>query len=221
MPPSPQFQKWQKNQLFEAIQGAGLDPREFEFEDGDAEVRLKHKWSDSCFIFGGDAGHYVGRCVVGDGPDWPYQIYSWQTLVPRVKRWLEEVKHDLETPDLWAELKREGGLLGAGSDEISKNTPFTPDEQKEIAGRLQEIAERVGRTYSLSVEQTRVLNAKIDYLIDAAGRLGRTDWRGVFVGVMLTFVLASAFPPESVSKFLLTVLRAIGHLYRFPELPGV
>ena len=74
MPPSPQFQKWQKNQLFETIQGAGLDPREFEFEDGDAEVRLKHKWSDSCFIFGGDAGHYIGRYVVGDGPEWPYDI---------------------------------------------------------------------------------------------------------------------------------------------------
>lgn len=72
--------------------------------------------------------------------------------MPRVKRWLEEVKRDLETPDLWAELKREAELLGAGSDEITKNAPFTPDEQKEIAGRLQEIAERV------SVEQTRVLN---------------------------------------------------------------
>lgn len=76
-----------------------------------------------------------------------------------------------------------------------------------------------GRT--LSVEQTRVLNVKIDYLIDAAGRLGRIDWRGVFIGVMLTFVLASAFPPESVSKFLLMVLRAIGHLYGFPGLPSV
>jgi len=47
--------------------------------------------------------------------------------------------------------KREAELLGAGSDEITKNTPFTPDEQKEIAGRLQEIAKRVGRTYSLSL----------------------------------------------------------------------
>jgi hypothetical protein len=48
--------------------------------------------------------------------------------------------------------------------------------------------------------------------------VGLTGWRGVFVGA---FVLASAFPPESVSKFLLTVLRAIGDLYGFPELPGV
>jgi hypothetical protein len=53
---------------------------------------------------GGDARHYVGRYLVGDGPDWSYEVYSWQALMPRVTRWLEEVKHDLETPDLWAEL---------------------------------------------------------------------------------------------------------------------
>ena len=129
------------------------------------------------------------------------------------------LQRDLATPDLWAELKGEAELLGDAPNEVSENSPFTPDEQKEIARRLREMEEYAGRTYPLSVEQMRVLATKIDYLIDAAGRLGRTDWRGVFVGVMLTFVLASAFPPESVIKILLTVLRAIGHLYGFPELP--
>jgi hypothetical protein len=220
MPPSPQFQKWQKNQLFEAIEGAGLDPREFEFEDGDAEVRLKHKWSDSCFIFGGDAGHYVGRCVVGDGPDWPYEIYSWQTLMPRVKRWLEEVKRDLETPDLWAELRREAELLGAGVDKVTENTPFTLDEQKQIAARIDELAKSVSRTHSLSEDQMHALDAKLDYLVDASRRLGRKDWFITFIGVIITFVLTAAIAPESARTIFQTFLRAIGHLYGFPELPS-
>jgi hypothetical protein len=96
------MQKRKKNQIFEAIQGVGLDPRGFEFEDSDADVRLKHKWSKSYFIFGGDAGHYLGRYVVGDGPDWPYEVYSWQPLMTRVSGWLKDVKLDLDTPDLWA-----------------------------------------------------------------------------------------------------------------------
>jgi hypothetical protein len=34
------LQKWQANQLFDAIQVAGLDPREFNFQNNDdAEVR--------------------------------------------------------------------------------------------------------------------------------------------------------------------------------------
>ncbi len=220
MTPSLQLQKWQKNQIFETIQSAGLDPREFDLEDADAEVRIKHKWSESHFVVGGNAGHYIGRYAAGDATAWPYDSYSWQNLMTRISRWLEDVKRDLETPDLWAELQREAELLGDASNEVTNNTPFTPDEQKEIVERLREMAGYVRHTYSLSEEQMRVLGAKIDYLIDAAGRLGRTDWRGMLVGVILTFFLASAFPPESVRKFLLTILRALGRLYGLPELPG-
>lgn len=89
------------------------------------------------------------------------------------------------------------------------------------------MAEYVRRTYSLSEEQMRVLDAKINYhLVEAAGRLGRTDWRGLFVGVIVSYILTAALPPESARSIFLTfmtLLRAIGHLYgqKLPELPGV
>jgi len=141
-------------------------------------------------------------------------------MISGVSRWLVDVKRDLETPDLWAELQREAQLLGDASDEATENTPFTPDEQKEIAMRLQGMAEQARHTYSLSEEQMRVLNAKIDYLKAAAGRLGRIHWRDVFLGVMFTFVLASALPPESVRHIVLTILRTIVQHHGFPELPN-
>jgi hypothetical protein len=56
-------------------------------------------------------------------------------LLSRVNAWADEVKHDLATPDLWAEIQREVKLLGVGSDHVKENTPFTPNEQKEIARR--------------------------------------------------------------------------------------
>jgi hypothetical protein len=218
------LQKWQNNQIFEAIQNAGLDPRDFDPKEADAEVRIKHKWSESYFIVGGNAGHYVGRYVVGDAPDWRYEAYSWQTLMERVSGWLKDVKRDLETPDLWAELQRETELLGDTSKYATENTPFTPEEQKEIVGRLKELAEYAGRTYWLSGEQMQVLDAKIDYLVDAAGRLGRTDWRSVFVGAIVSYILTAAIPPESARSVLLTfmkLLRAIAPLFGhvLPELP--
>jgi hypothetical protein len=190
--------KYQRNDIFRAIESAGLEPREFDLSDDDAEARIKHRWAESYFIIGGDAGHYAGHYVVGDGVDWPYEVYSWRALMERVSRWLGEVKHDLETPDLWAELRSDTELLVATSDETRENTPFTPAEQKEIARALQELGEDAKSTYALSAAQEQELDAKLDYLVDAAGRLGRTDWRGVFVGVMLSLVLSGALPPESV-----------------------
>jgi hypothetical protein len=157
------FEKWQRNAIFKAIQAAGLDPKEFDLDDSDARVQIKHKWSNSCFIVG---EHYVGYRIVGEGPDWRYEVHSWEPLLSRVSTWASEVKLDLETPDLWAEMQREIKLLRAASDDLTGNTPFTLDEQKEIARRLQELSEHARTTYALSPAQMLVLEAKLDYLDD-------------------------------------------------------
>lgn len=214
------LQKWQRNDVFEAIQAAALDPSHFDLDDVDAGVRIKHRWSESYFVVGGDPGHYNGRYVVGDGPAWPYEVYSWQALTPRISGWLGDVKRDLDTPDLWAELRHDAELLGAASGETTENTPFTQAEREEITERLRALRDHVMSTYSLSEPQMRLLDEKLDYLVEAAGRLGRTDWRGVFVGVMCSWFVSAALPPASALHILITLLHSTGHFYGFPQLPS-
>jgi hypothetical protein len=213
------LQKWQTNGIFETIRSVGLDPREFDLENSQVDARIKHKLSESYFFVGGDAGHYVGRSVVGDGVDRQFDEFSWQPLIARVRRWFEEVKRDLATPDLWAELQRETELLRGHSDDSTENTLFTPSEQSEIASRLLELKDRTTHAYSLSVAQMQVLDAKIDYLTHAADRLGRIDWRNAFVGVILGYLLVLALPPESAHDIVVQMLLAIGPFYGFPALP--
>jgi hypothetical protein len=215
--PTPLLHKWQRNVVFEAIQAVGLDPIDFDLADSGAEVQIKHKWSESIFIIGGGPGHYVGRHVVGDGPDWSYDAYSWQALATRVSTWLQEVKRDFETPDLWAELRREVHLLEVASNEVTENTPFTQDEQKQIAARLQGLAKHLSDASPLSEAQKQIFNVKLDYLVDGSRRLGRKDWLNIFIGVTLSFLLSTAFPPDVARGIFSTCLRAIGLLY--PELP--
>ena len=210
------LRKWQRNDIFQAIQAAGIDPTEFDLQDDGVEVRIKHQWTDSCFTIGGGPGHYVGRWIVGDGPDWPFDAYSWTAMPTRMRDWLAQVKPDLETPDLWAELQRGVGLLGANFEDLTENAPFTLDEQRVIAERLQELAEGMRRTYSLSETQMWVLKAKLDYLVEAAGRLGRIDWRNAFAGAILGFILTAAISPDAGRAMILgnsgsrSVLRASG-----------
>jgi hypothetical protein len=217
------LQKWQKNQIFEAIQKAGLDPREFDLQDGDDKIFVNHRSSTSFFTIRYD-GKYIGNYVIGDAPEWSYEQYSWQPLLDRIKRWLEEVKRDLEMPDLWNDLRREAELLGFASEETAENTPFTNAEQKEIGHKLQKLAENAKIMHSFSADQMQDLHTKINYLIDAAGRLGRTDWRGVFVGVIVSYILTAGIPPESARSVFLTFiafLRSIGSIFGhgLPELP--
>jgi hypothetical protein len=122
-------------------------------------------------------------------------------------------------PDLWAELRNEAKLFGPTFDESAENTPFTKDERREIERRLKETAQHVRHAYSFSEVQMRVIDAKLEYLVTAAGRLGRVDWRNACVGAMLGILFTAALPPEAVRHILLMVLRGVVHF--FPALPWV
>jgi hypothetical protein len=213
----PLLRKQHRNDIFKAIQAVGLDPNEFDLEDFDDKVRIKHKWSESYFIVSSMVGYYVGQYLVGDGMAWPTNPTSWQTLMPHISRWLEDVKQDLDTPDLWAELKREAQLLGADASVVTENKAFTVDEQREIAERLKKLGEYVNATHSLSKAQMQALEKKLDYLVDASARLGRKDWLIAFIGAIFGFVFTAALAPDSARSIFTTFLRGIGLFY--PELP--
>jgi hypothetical protein len=214
--PFPLLQKEEKNDIIAAIRAVGLDPREFDLDECVTEVRVTNKRSEWSFIVGGRPGHYAGRYTFAEGMDRPYEGFRWDAVMSHVNRWLQLVKRDLDTPDLWAELRREAELLGGGSNNVIANTLFTSEEQKEIAQRLNKLSKDVSNAISLSEAQKHALDEKIDYLIDASCRLGRKDWLNTFIGVTLPFFLAAALAPEAARSIFLMSLRAIGLLY--PEI---
>jgi hypothetical protein len=208
-----QLVKWQRNAIYEAIEAGGLDVSECTFTYDDAQARVTHVPSGSYFLLEGDPSHYTVTAVVGEDPPWPSEAYSWTKVAERVRRWAEDVKRDVGTPDLWAELQRARELLTDPRYEEVENTPFTSDEQTEIAAQLREIRQVAQTTYSLSDAEMRSLDARLGYLEAAAGRLGRTDWRGVFVGVIITVILAGLLPPEAVHHVFVTTLLGLEHLF--------
>lgn len=214
--------KRQQNEFFEAIQNASLAPEEFDLNVGTDESTIRHLPSGAAFVLGGVAGRYVVRRVAGDEPVEEREGISWYRVTQQLDLWLMRVKRDVEMPDLWAQLRRRRELLAAISDDAVENRPFTDSEQRQIAEQLQELKEYVGRTYSLSESQMRVLEERLDYLIDAARRAGRRDWLLMVAGVMLSYVLAVELPPEAARAILDTFLKGISRILgrEFPELPG-
>lgn len=134
---------------------------------GDEETTVDHRWSESYFVVRDALPYYEGEHVAGDGPPWPYKAYDWQRLKEDLVRWLRDGKSDLETPDFWAELGGERELLGLAPEE-AENSPFTPEEQEEIAKQLREIKEYVKEMYPLSNPQLHALEERLDYLETAA-----------------------------------------------------
>lgn len=214
--------KWQGNEVFRAVQEAGLSPEAFDWDVGADASILRHRPSGAYFVFGGVAGNYVTRYVAGEGPVEERTGLSQYRLMEQVKLWLFAVELDIDTPDLWARLEREAELLGAVSDEAIENTPLTPAEQGEIEEQLRELKDYVNRTHSLSDPQTQLLEDRLNYLAAATRRVGRKDWLLLAAGVMLSYVLEAALPPEAARDILGTLLRSIGHILGGgpPALPG-
>lgn len=215
--------KWQRNAIFEAVVAGGLNARECTFDYDDSGARITHEPSESYFLLEGDPGHYTATAVIGEGPPWPFESYSWANVEERVRRWAEQVKEDVNTPDLWAGLQREREILAGGRYEDVENTRFTSDEQAEIAEQVRQIKEFVKKTYSLSEPQMLSLEAKLETIEAAAGRIGRKDWQLLFYGVMFSVIVGGLLPPEAVQNILGMALDAVDHLVggtgRPPQLP--
>lgn len=214
--------KWQRNAIFKAIVAGGLGARECTF-DYDEGGRITHVPSESYFLLEGDVSEYTATAFVGDNPSWPSTFFTWPNVEERVQRWAEEVKRDVNTPDLWAELQREREILTGARYEAGENTSFTPDEQGEIARQLREIKEYVKTTYSLSRKQMLLVDARFDELEAASSRLGRKDWRLVFLGVLFSLIASVILPPEAVPHILKMALHGLDHLFGSvggpPQLP--
>jgi signal transduction histidine kinase len=138
----------------------------------------------------------------------------------RLESWLVFVKHDIETPDLWDELRRQTELLSGSSDDSLENTPFTSDEQDDVAKQLNELREYWQGAYALTESQQADLDSKIDYLIDATTRLGRKDWLNACIGTVIGWVVVTALPPDASRHVLGMLLSAIAHFFGH-HLPGL
>src|SRR4051812_43561087 len=125
----------QKNAVFEQVQGHGLDPREFDWELlGDSE-RLVHTPSEYSFLFSETGGmHYVSYSP-GKNLQHETQLLGDQfsAVLDRVSEWLSSLMRELTAPNLWATLEAERAALTGGEVE---NTPFSVEEQRQIAAQL-------------------------------------------------------------------------------------
>jgi hypothetical protein len=121
------LEKFQRNAIYRGIEAGGLDPRECVLTDDADEARIHHVPSGSTFTLRYDDGKYIGSYVVGDSAlAAAYEAYPWTRVPETAERWAAEVKRDVDTPDLWADVQRERQIVTRALDETSENRPFTP-----------------------------------------------------------------------------------------------
>jgi hypothetical protein len=84
-----------------------------------------------------------------------------------------------------------------------------------------EVKAYVREAYELSSDQMGALEGRLDYLQEAASRMGRVDWRNAVAGVLLSTLVNAILPGDVARDTLLMLLRSVGHMFGhpMPELP--
>jgi hypothetical protein len=144
---------------------------------------------------------------------------SWAQAEMYFEEWLVFLQRELSASDPWAELDAlraiESPDLRPGYD----NSPFTLEEQAAIEKGLDELQAHVLDQAELSASQIERLETNVSYLKDALKRLGRTDYRTAYFGVMATLVTEAMIPPDVLRHGMLIVARVTTHLFGV-DLPG-
>lgn len=219
----------QQDDVFALVGAAGFDPREFEWTimavaGRETAQTLQHS-SGAFFQFHlADDRYHFGYCSPGRetreqevGSEWG----SWGELLPGVAAWLDYIQREVSAPNFWAQLDIERELIAA-PPAATENTPFTAEEQAEIAARIEELKRYARQTYQLTAAQYEAIDARLDYLVDASTRAGRRDWQLLLIGALMGLALEAIIPPESVRGLMVLGLRGLAHLLGVdtPELPG-
>lgn len=204
----------QKNMIFHILVSAGLSAAHFEWiRDG------KGYSSSPCPVLQHISGLYYFLFIAPDRIDksWHYKcspgrqtpvesdlVRGWEDISTRVIIWAEDLRLELEEPDLWASVSRVSlEDMRPFSDE---NSAFSQEEVSAIGSRLSQL-----RRYLIDESHsTPDLRERLDSILGAIDRLeaqaragvGRVDWLNHLVGLSINIIVAGSFAPEKATEFL-------------------
>jgi hypothetical protein len=98
------------------------------------------------------------------------------------------------------------------------NTPFSELEQERIADVLNELKRQATETYGLPEAELQALNAKIDYLVEAAKHSRRKDWLLLAVTVVSQPFVDGVLTPDVVHKVFSAIEVGLGAMFGHPVL---
>jgi hypothetical protein len=138
---------------------------------------------------------------------------DWGRRAELTSRWLEELRREVEAPDLWATIGQEKVLPTAALSARLDNRPFAPDEQLVIDAKLDQIKAFLLNGQQFATAQAESVEQEFAYLKESSKRMGRKDWLNILLGGLFGLAVTLALDPEkarSVMRLAGTMLQILG-----------
>jgi len=209
---APALLKSQKNKLFQLVLAHGLDAADFAWEHALDKVtspfqhgeRLVHRPSGYWF--------FVGKNRQGRYYWFSLDAHEIEARLPEASpgyielmfgSWLSYLKREYEAPDLWGAVKKQEQVLKAASaTDANRNTPFSESELAHIRTQLKSLEQFLFQQAELSGSHRAIVIQRLNYIGEAASRVGRIDWLNLALGVLTNVIVAVALNPQAARELL-------------------
>src|SRR4051812_46454495 len=191
---TPLLSRTQRNEIFDWIRKARLDPADFEWTtvpgkaSGPTET-LRHHATDASISFSNWENGWWISWWPSQGQGRRYEgCRAWSSAATVIQSWFSAVEADHVAPDLWGEVAKEK-IISNAADQPDSRSEFKPEELKELEARLGDIEQYLTTTQALAPDQREDVRRRFDYLREAAQRGPRKiDWLNIFVGQVVAMV---------------------------------
>ena len=196
-----------KNKLFKIIQDSGLGVEHFDINEGETDkvpfLIISYKDSPFQFIIrNSDDNFDLFDCKYTKyGPNYPLSQFEPETgysdfefLSGEFLWWLTNVLspyiEDLNEPDLWEEFKKGNKSFDFNKINFDDKSSFSLDERAQVKLALNELKLLAQKALSTNEKEQEIINARLDYLIDASNRLNKFDWKSLAVSSIISISVA-------------------------------
>jgi hypothetical protein len=214
-----------KNILYHIISEYNLEPSDFELtetiENEMPSIVLSYKKTPFSFIIRNSKESYelFDYQFIQYGPDFKMtpiypdtEFTDFETVANEFDEWLNEhiIKfiEDQNDIDLWSQIEHRSNELDINNIDFDNKNKFLNDEKKQIRLAINELKLLINRNFEINESEQKLVNDRLDYLIDATERLNKYDWKSLIISTLISISIALSFDTEK-GKMLFELFRKV------------
>ena len=206
--------KSQRNQFFEILLEAGINPTQATVEHGEEYYRIDVIIGDvdclfcvfldrvDSFRIGMNPGYYYGMS--------DFVVEKWEDVVDCFAAWADRTYSELKAPDLWAEAAKTAQLF-APNIELSDDK-LTRTELAEVQGQLRHLQQSFTQAALPETAKQKLIELTQTAAVKAEG-LTKKDWQNWIIGGFISAITSLTLNPTQAGDVLKLVKAAFGGLF--------
>jgi hypothetical protein len=218
------MRKKYKNEIFHKIKELGYTPDDFTLiENAEEEYRTIIKYKDTPFMFtinNSTQSYDEFECFyVLYAPGFPdtdmfpeRNYFEFSSVLKIFNNWvinhIKEYELDEFEPDLWSEYKNGNNSLFFNEIDFNDKDLFSNAEKKQISMSINELRLLINKNFETSVEEQKLINERLEYLIDSTKKLNKFDWKSLTVSTIIGIATTLTLDVEK-GKLLFELFRQV------------